>query len=100
MGAFRHFCQRVSERLGSGVDARKLWIFIVRSIESGIDAPGLGFICRLDRKGRRLWRVSVDSCVFFFIYDHFTACPISVIEPRGTLRRKDTGRLINLEDYV
>lgn len=101
IGAFYHFRQRLQQRIDPNINAVTLWRTIIEEIESHVgDGPMMQFICRVDGRGRRLWRVGLGRRVFFVIFDHDASVPVTVISPQGYIRRTDNGDVVNLLDYV
>lgn len=100
-GCYIHFTQRVAERIGDGVDPKLLWDIVIREIERN-SSPHLTFIRRLNRKGRRLWRISLKGKFYFIVFDHEINCPITVLPPKGEAKCHGDipGESVNLEEYI
>ncbi|MEO9633088.1 MAG: hypothetical protein ABJG14_21930 [Sulfitobacter sp.] len=101
---FSHFSRRLGERVEPSLDAKVIWDGIIDAIERG-DTLYVAFIARLNKKGRRLWRVGGGPCAytFFIVYDHALNCPVTVLDTTKVagchpdLRR---GKVITLEDHI
>lgn len=84
---YQHFSRRVAERMGEDIDARMLWRSLIQIIETETETEHLQFMARINRDGRRLWRLYLRGKPFFVIYDHSIGCPITVIGPSGLVGR-------------
>lgn len=94
-----HFSQRVAERAGPDVDAKVLWSVLIERINQPEPTPYLTFIARINKQGRRLWKIEVGDRVFFIVYDHRIDCPITLLPPSGYAKRQ-CGEPISLEAHL
>lgn len=98
-GCRQHFSKRVNERICPTINGDHLWHMLRKAIAT--NHPGVTFIMRISRKGRRLWRFDVNDEPFFLVYDHQLDCPITVMRPTGeTKKHNGLEGSVNLEDLV
>ena len=79
---FHHFARRLAERVSRDMDATRLWLEVIEGVNRS-DRTNISFVARLNRRGRRLWRVQVSARRFFIVYDHKLNCPVTVLPLRG-----------------
>lgn len=96
--AYLHFQKRVRQRVGDHIDPKELWHGVSRAIENG-DNSLCAFVTRINRDGRRLWRITCHGETFFVVYDHNLSCPITIMPPGFTARREGRHSL-RLEDHT
>ena len=90
--AFRHFSQRVTERLPPGTPPALLWDELVWGI--GQDALHVRFVCAAEKDGRQVWRFGLqDGTTHYAVWDTRTKIPVTILEP-GTLVRRKNGRKV------
>lgn len=93
-----HFYRRVRERIGPHVNAKILWLALVDNIENP-DPDYLVFVARMNRYGRRLWKVKLGDSWHLVVFDHRDNHPVTILQPDRRLYCQRR-RSVNLRTIV
>lgn len=98
---YGHFARRLRQRVSPNINVHIVWHGIIDAIMNN-DTTHVSFVGRLNKKGRRLWRVSTPSKPFFVVFDHDLGCPVTVLPPEGHAGCHDNlgYTKISLEDHL
>lgn len=96
-----HFARRLNQRVSGKLNAKVIWSGISDAIQRG-DTTFVNSPRRLNKTGRRLWRVDAPKTHFFIIYDHELGCAVTVLAAKGYVQchRDVGGEKISLEEQL